>query len=64
MNEPNSKKHRIDPEPQARPLEPEDRPARKPYRRPRLVDFGDVRATTLGTSPGIGDSANPSILRA
>ncbi|MEM7354873.1 MAG: hypothetical protein AAF657_28955 [Acidobacteriota bacterium] len=38
-------------------------PPRKPYQKPRLVVFGDVRDSTFGASPGIGDSANPALLR-
>ncbi len=33
---------------------------RRPYRPPRLVDFGDVRDLTLGGTPGTGDSGNPT----
>ena len=29
---------------------------RRPYRRPRLTDFGDVRDVTLGPTPGVTDS--------
>ena len=29
---------------------------RRPYSRPRLIDFGDVRDLTLGPTPGITDS--------
>ncbi len=36
---------------------------RKPYQKPHLIDFGDVRESTMGASPGIGDSANPALLR-
>lgn len=43
--------------------ESEERPARKPYRKPRLTAFGDVREATFGASPGVGDSANPALLK-
>ena len=29
---------------------------RKPYHKPQLEELGDLRALTLGGSPGIGDS--------
>lgn len=38
-------------------------PKRRPYRKPHLYDYGDVRDTTFGASPGIGDSANPALLK-
>jgi len=31
---------------------------RKPYSRPKLDALGDLRALTLGGSPGLGDSGN------
>lgn len=31
-------------------------PGRRPWTRPRLEVLGDLRALTLGGSPGIGDS--------
>ena len=30
--------------------------SRKPYRKPRLQELGDLRTLTLGGSPGTGDS--------
>lgn len=36
---------------------------KKPYRRPRLQAYGDLRDLTLGPSPGIGESGNPAIFR-
>lgn len=38
--------------------------AKSDYQPPRLTEFGDVRDVVLGISPGIGDSANPGILKA
>lgn len=29
---------------------------RKAYRKPHLLDLGDLRSMTLGGSPGVGDS--------
>lgn len=37
---------------------------RKKYVPPKLTPLGDLRDLTLGTSPGIGDSQNPTIFRA
>lgn len=37
--------------------------SRRPYKSPRLIDFGDVRDLTLGGSPGVGDSGAPNILK-
>ena len=31
-------------------------PPRRPYRRPHLVELGDLRSLTLGGSPGANDS--------
>ena len=42
----------------SRPRGPDVRPKR-PYSKPRLVDFGDVRDLTMGISPGMGDSTMP-----
>jgi hypothetical protein len=36
---------------------------RKPYVRPQLYTFGDLRGLTLGGSPGVGDSGNPRTQR-
>lgn len=36
---------------------------RKLYQKPLLLDLGDLRAVTLGASPGTGDSVNPGGLR-
>lgn len=36
---------------------------RKPYVRPQLYPFGDLRSLTLGGSPGVGDSGNPRTQR-
>ncbi len=36
----------------------------RPYRKPCLAVFGDVRDATLGSpTPGIGDSGNPSLFK-
>ena len=32
---------------------------RKVYQKPLLEELGDLRALTLGVSPGVGDSADP-----
>jgi len=37
--------------------------AKKPYHRPRLVLWGDLRDLTLGPSPGIGESGQPAIFK-
>lgn len=37
---------------------------KKPYHRPKLTAFGDVRDLTLSGSPGVADSGAPSILQA
>lgn len=42
---------------------PDRRNRRLPYRKPRLRILGDVRDMTFGASPGIGDSANPALLK-
>lgn len=33
------------------------------WEKPVLSDFGDVRALTMGTSPGTGESGNPATFR-
>ena len=38
--------------------------AKKPYAKPRLIPYGDLRTLTLGPSPGIGESGNPAVFRA
>ena len=40
-----------------------ERAARKPYARPRLTRYGDVRGLTLGPSPGVGESGNPGVFK-
>lgn len=37
--------------------------ARKPYRRPCLIAYGDLRTLTLGGSPGMGDSGSTVMIR-
>lgn len=37
---------------------------KKPYRRPQLLLWGDLRDLTLGPSPGIGESGNPALFKA
>ena len=37
--------------------------AKKPYHRPRLVLWGDLRDLTLGPSPGVGESGNPGMFK-
>lgn len=39
------------------------RRGRKPYRKPRLVLWGDLRGLTLGPSPGVGESGNPAMFK-
>lgn len=39
------------------------RRARRDYRPPQLVEFGDVRDVVLGITPGIGDSGNPTLFK-
>lgn len=39
-------------------------PSKKPYRRPRLTLWGDLRDVTLGPSPGIGESGQPGLFKA
>jgi hypothetical protein len=36
---------------------------RRPYAPPRLEALGDVRDLTLGGSPGLGDSGNPTVFQ-
>lgn len=36
---------------------------KKPYRRPRLVLWGDLRDVTLGPSPGVGESGTPGMFK-
>jgi hypothetical protein len=36
---------------------------KRPYERPQLVVFGDLRTFTLGPSPGIGESGNPALFK-
>lgn len=36
---------------------------RKPYARPKLENFGDLRDITLGPSPGLNESGNPYTLK-
>ena len=33
---------------------------KRPYRKPRLIRYGDVRDLTLGGSIGFGESGNPN----
>jgi len=42
-----------------RPSDPQTA-TRKVYKKPRLQDLGDVRAVTLGGSPGINESGAPT----
>ncbi len=37
--------------------------SKKPYRKPELIHRGDVRDITMGPTPGVGESGNPSIRR-
>ncbi len=37
--------------------------ARQPYASPALTRLGNLRGSTLGGSPGSGDSGNPEIQR-
>lgn len=39
-----------------RETDPERAPSRKPYAKPVLEKLDDLRALTLGGSPGMGDS--------
>jgi hypothetical protein len=34
---------------------------RKPYHKPTLQSYGELRDITLGGSPGVGDSINPTM---
>jgi len=36
---------------------------RLPYIKPKLIRFGDVRDLTLGGSPGVGESGNPTLFQ-
>ena len=36
---------------------------RRPWVRPRLEHYGDVRQLTLGPTPGVGESGNPAIFK-
>ena len=36
---------------------------RKPYERPQLTHRGDVRDVTMGPTPGVGESGNPTNFR-
>lgn len=36
---------------------------KRPYVKPRLVDYGDLRTLTLGGSPGMGDSGGTMMVR-
>ena len=48
----------------AKPKEPAlAPPAKKPYNRPFLAKYGDVRDLTLGTTAGLGESGNPTLYR-
>lgn len=46
-----------------RPQTTPDAAGRKPWRAPFLRRLGDLRGLTLGPSPGLGESANPSTFR-
>lgn len=37
--------------------------SRRPYAKPKITMFGDIRDVTLGMTPGIGDSGNPALFR-
>jgi len=37
---------------------------RRPYSPPQLEVLGDIRSLTLGPSPGVGDSIQPSLRKA
>lgn len=36
---------------------------KKPYRKPQLTLWGDLRDLTLGPSPGIGESGQPGLFK-
>lgn len=38
--------------------------SRRPYRPPRLIEYGSLLDLTLGPSAGTGESGNPEIFRA
>jgi hypothetical protein len=37
---------------------------RKPYVKPQVLELGDMRTTTIGPTPGIGESGSPGTLLA
>jgi hypothetical protein len=37
--------------------------AKRPYGAPSLTCYGTIQVTTLGPTPGVGESGNPTILR-
>ncbi|MCB1058117.1 MAG: hypothetical protein KDD11_21670 [Acidobacteria bacterium] len=41
-----------------------ERDSRRPYSRPRLEELGTLFELTLGPSPGVGESGNPTVFRA
>ncbi|MEM9552692.1 MAG: lasso RiPP family leader peptide-containing protein [Acidobacteriota bacterium] len=55
-------RQRIDSAEQA-PRDTELSTRRRPYQPPSLQVHGDVRGVTLGATPGVGDSANPTLFR-
>ena len=36
---------------------------KKPYIKPTLIAFGSITEITLGPSPGIGESGDPTVLK-
>ena len=40
----------------------QNQPVRRVYKMPKLISLGDIRALTLGGSPGVGDSLVPNTL--
>ena len=39
------------------------RKTRRPYKAPQLEILGNLSHSTLGSSPGVGDSANPATFK-
>lgn len=41
----------------------QDGRVKKPYRKPQLEVWGDLRDLTLGPSPGVGESGQPGLFK-
>lgn len=35
----------------------------RPWSRPELIVYGDIRQLTMGPTPGVGESGNPAVFR-